>query len=126
MTNTTEHSLELGRIAPGVPVTDIDEAKAFYQAAFGLESVFENGDPVGFCILQKDAAELHLTLQRNWKGQPFNVAHILVNDADAIYARVQAAKARIIKRLQDKEYGLRAFVFEDPFGNRIDVGSPTA
>jgi hypothetical protein len=29
---------------------------------------------------------------------------------------------RIIKGLQDKDYGLRAFVFEDPDGNRIDVG----
>jgi len=31
---------------------------------------------------------------------------------------------RIIKTLQNKDYGLRAFVFEDPEGNRIDVGQP--
>jgi len=31
---------------------------------------------------------------------------------------------RIIKSLQDKDYGLRAFVFQDPDGNRIDVGQP--
>ena len=29
-----------------------------------------------------------------------------------------------IKGLRDKDYGLRAFVFEDPDGNRIDVGEP--
>ena len=29
---------------------------------------------------------------------------------------------RIIKGLADKDYGLRAFVFEDLDGNRIDVG----
>jgi hypothetical protein len=27
-------------------------------------------------------------------------------------------------RHQDKDLGLRAFVFEDPDGNRIDVGQP--
>ncbi len=32
---------------------------------------------------------------------------------------------RIIKSLQNKDYGLRAFVFEDPDGNRIDVGQVT-
>lgn len=31
---------------------------------------------------------------------------------------------RIIKGPQDKNYGLRAFVFEDLDGNRIDVGQP--
>ena len=125
MNQQNENALSLGRVAPMIAVTDIDAAKSFYKEAFGLGPVFENGDPVGFCILRKDAAELHLTLQKGWKGQVFNVAHILVKDADAIYAQVQKAGARIIKRLQVKDYGLTAFVFEDPFGNRIDVGSPT-
>jgi hypothetical protein len=31
---------------------------------------------------------------------------------------------RIIKGLAGKDYGLRAFVFEDLDGNRIDVGQP--
>ncbi|MEP1539015.1 MAG: VOC family protein [Paracoccaceae bacterium] len=124
MNQQNENALSLGRVAPMIAVTDIGSAKSFYKAAFGLEPVFENGNPVGFCILKKDAAELHLTLQRDWKGQTFNVAHILVKDADAIYVQVQKAGARIIKRLQVKDYGLTAFVFEDPFGNRIDVGAP--
>ena len=116
--------LRLGRVAPMLPVTDMAQGQAFYRAALGLVPVFENGDPVGFCILQKDAAELHLTLQPSWPGQTFNLAHILVTDAAAIYEQVQAAGGRIIKRLQEKDYGLTAFVFEDPFGNRIDVGAP--
>jgi hypothetical protein len=31
---------------------------------------------------------------------------------------------RIIKGFKDKDYGLRAFVFEGLDGNRIDVGQP--
>ena len=45
-----------------------------------------------------------------------------VDDAEALFRRCQAAGLRIIKGLKDKDYGLRAFVFEDPDGNRIDVG----
>ena len=42
----------------------------------------------------------------------------------ALHAACQRHGLRIIKRLQDKDYGLRAFVFEDPDGTRIDVGQP--
>jgi hypothetical protein len=38
--------------------------------------------------------------------------------------RAQRYGLRIIKTIQNKDYGLRAFVFEDPDGNRIDVGQP--
>jgi hypothetical protein len=41
-----------------------------------------------------------------------------------MHARCKAHGLRIIKGLKDQEYGLRAFVFEDPDGNRIDVGAP--
>jgi uncharacterized glyoxalase superfamily protein PhnB len=41
-----------------------------------------------------------------------------------MHDRIQKQGLRVIKRLQDKDYGLRAFVFEDPDGNRIDVGEP--
>ncbi|MEL7526176.1 MAG: VOC family protein, partial [Pseudomonadota bacterium] len=78
--------------------------------------------PVGFMILTKDDAELHLTLQKSHKAATFNVAHMLVSDAAETYRMCEQHGLRIIKRLQDKDYGLRAFVFADPDGNRIDVG----
>lgn len=115
-------SLRLGRLAPTLAVNSIEESYRLYNSLFGLEKVFENGDPVGFMILKKDDAELHLTLQKDHKPARFNVAHLLVSDADAAYALCQAHDLRIIKRIEDHEYGLRAFVFADGDGNRIDVG----
>lgn len=114
--------IRLGRVAAMLPVSDILAAYQLYKSVFGFEKVFENGKPVGFMILKKDDAELHLTLQKDHKPANFNVAHMLVSDADALYRQCQTHKLRIIKRIQDKEYGLRAFVFADPDGNRIDVG----
>lgn len=122
MPSETTNGVKLGRIAPMLPVSNIDESYRIYREVFGFEKVFENGDPVGFMILQKDDAELHLTLQKTHKAATFNVAHMLVSDAAETYRMCQEHGLRIIKSLQDKDYGLRAFVFADPDGNRIDVG----
>jgi len=68
--------------------------------------------------------ELHLSLQKDYRAAPFNVAHMMVRNVDALHALRQSHGLRIVKGLRDKDYGLRAFVFEDLDGNRIDVGQP--
>ncbi|PZP59659.1 MAG: bleomycin resistance family protein [Pseudoxanthomonas spadix] len=122
VTPASPHAIGFGRIAPTLPVTDIERALAFYVGVLGFAKTFENGSPVGFVILKKDAAELHLSLDRSHKPDPRNLAHLLVDDAAALYAHLQQASTRIIKALRDADYGLRGFVFADPDGNRIDVG----
>ena len=118
----SEPSFHLGRLAPTVPVSDITRSVAFYAAALGFQKVFENGSPVGFVILEKDAAELHLTLKPGHKGSALNLAHLMVDDAAALYAHLERHQVRIIKAMRDADFGLRCFVFADPDGNRIDVG----
>lgn len=114
--------IRFGRIAAMLPVKDMAKAEAFYTKILGFRKVFENGNPVGFMILKRDDAELHLTLQPTHKAATFNVAHMLVDDVNALHAICRREGLRIVKGLKDKDYGLRAFVFEDPDGNRIDVG----
>ena len=118
--------LHFGRIAATLPVKDMQVATAFYCGALGFSKTFENGNPVGFMILERDGAELHLTLQKDHRPAPFNVAHLMVDSADALHDLCKAHGLRIIKGLRDKDFGLRAFVFEDPDGNRIDVGQRLA
>ena len=124
MTDTPSDTLRFGRIAATIAVADMARACDFYVGPMGFSKTFENGEPVGFVILKRDAAELHLTLQRNHRPAPFTVAHMLVEDIDALHAIIRARGLRIVKGLRDKDCGLRAFVFEDPDGNRIDVGEP--
>lgn len=117
-------AIAYGRVAPGIPVRDIAAACRFYSDVLGFTKTFENGDPVGFMILRKDAAEIHLNLKRDHRPSTVNLAHMLVGDVDALHAICVAAGVRIIRSIADKDYGLRAFVFADPDGNRIDVGQP--
>src|SRR5262249_31402774 len=113
---------EFGRCAPTIAVTDIARALAFYVDVLGMTKTFENGNPVGFVIVKRDAAELHLTLSKQHRATDRNVAHLLVADATALHDHLVAHGVRMIKGLRDAKYGLRDFVFADPDGNRIDVG----
>jgi catechol 2,3-dioxygenase-like lactoylglutathione lyase family enzyme len=119
------HDIHFGRIAPTLAVTDIDRALAFYVDVLGMTKTFENGNPVGFVIVKRGDAELHLTLSRQHRASDRNVAHLIVEDATKLHDHLVAHDTRIVKGLRDAEYGLRQFVFADPDGNRIDVGQRT-
>lgn len=121
-TQPGSHAIHFGRLAPTIPVGDIPSSVAFYTNVLGFRKVFENGTPVGFVILKRDAAELHLTLDRDHKATVRNLAHLMVADASALHDHLERHGVRIVKALRDADFGLRCFVFADPDGNRIDVG----
>jgi catechol 2,3-dioxygenase-like lactoylglutathione lyase family enzyme len=126
MADSTIAAITFGRAAPGICVRDIQAAHDFYSRVLGFRKVFENGDPVGFMVLKKDRAEIHLSQKPDHKASTANVMHLFVSDARALYAVCEAEGVRIIKGLADKDYGQRAFVFADPDGNRIDIGERLA
>ena len=117
-----QHDVRFGRIATVLPVKNILVSQEFYINGLNFKKVFENGDPVGFMILKREEAELHLTLQPQHKAASYPIAHLLVDDANALFILCQDIGAKIVKGIQDKDYSIRAFVFADPDGNRIDVG----
>lgn len=118
----TQPTVTFGRIAVTIPVTDMSKSLQFYTEILGLKKTFENGNPVGFAILQRDLGEIHLTLSKSHVATDRNVAHMLVSDANALHDHLIQHNVRIIKGIKDADYGLRGFVFADPDGNRIDVG----
>jgi catechol 2,3-dioxygenase-like lactoylglutathione lyase family enzyme len=69
-------AVRFGRMAASIGVTDMARAVEFYQDLLGFAVVWQNGDPVQFTILERDAAELHLLLATGWRGPEFNVAHL--------------------------------------------------
>jgi catechol 2,3-dioxygenase-like lactoylglutathione lyase family enzyme len=120
--NSNSINVTFGRIAATVSVTDMNRALQFYTQVMGMTKIFENGNPVGFVILRKDAGELHLTLSKNHVATDRNVAHLMVDNAKALYEHFEQSGVKIIKGIRDADYGIRGFVLADPDGNRIDVG----
>jgi uncharacterized glyoxalase superfamily protein PhnB len=49
--------------------------------------------------------------------------NLIVNDADAIYARVKANGGTIELDIEDKHYGGRGFTCRDPEGHVWNVGT---
>ena|SRR5689334_16813454 len=59
-----------------------------------------------------------------WPLQPGSFgAYVVVEDADALYARVREAGAEILTELSDTDYGSRGFAVRDPEGNRWSFGT---
>ena len=73
-------------------------------------------------VVERDDAEIHLTLQPAHVATTANVLHLMVDDAEALHEHLQDHGVRIVKGIRDADYGMRTFVMGDPDGNRIDVG----
>jgi uncharacterized glyoxalase superfamily protein PhnB len=49
--------------------------------------------------------------------------YIIVSDADAVYARAKAAGGKIVRELQNTDYGSREFSVKDPEGHSWSAGT---
>jgi len=56
-------------------------------------------------------------------GMETRSAYIVVPDADAVHARAVAAGGKIVRALQNTDYGSREFGVKDPEGNSWSVGT---
>jgi catechol 2,3-dioxygenase-like lactoylglutathione lyase family enzyme len=77
---------KFGRVAPTIPVTDIDRALRFYRDVLGFDVAFTNGDPVSFAVINQGEAQLHLSVQPGKTGSTH--AHLMVDDLDGIHSVV--------------------------------------
>ncbi len=122
MTDKAVSDITFGRTAPGICVRNIQAAHDFYADILGFQKVFENGDPVGFMVMKKDQAEIHLNLKTDHQPSSINVLHMFASDVGTLHAICVTRGVTIIKGLDEKDYGQKAFVLADPDGNRIDIG----
>lgn len=98
---SADPGVTMGRIASAIPVSDIDRALGFYRDILGMRVTFTNGDPIGFVILKRDGAELHLTLLKGHRAGTHNVAHLMIDDATRLHDYLAKHGVRIIKGLRD-------------------------
>ena len=56
-------------------------------------------------------------------GTETRSTYIVVADADAVYARAQAAGGKVVRPIQNTDYGSREFTVKDPEGHSWSVGT---
>jgi catechol 2,3-dioxygenase-like lactoylglutathione lyase family enzyme len=113
-----------GRVAPSIPVADIERALQFYRDLLGFSVTFSIGNPLSFVIIKQGEAQLHLGLSPDKAGS-FH-AHIMVDQLDAVYERLVEAGATIRQAPKIQSLGLRDIVIADPDGNTFELAEPIA
>ena len=106
---------EAERHAQGVVeliVPELVETFAFY-AAIGFKAERLTAD---FVALQGHGCRLFLARDREARPVRGCNLRIIVDDVDAVYARVTKAGAPILRKPADRGYGLRDFSIMDPHG----------
>jgi len=72
---------------------------------------------------QDDAYGRGFASPQEFGGKETRSVYIVVADADAVYARAQAAGATISRPIEDMPYSSREFTVKDPEGHSWSVGT---
>lgn len=123
----------LGRVGitstPTLPVRDMREAIAFYEAVGFSVRAYEDGtdDHSGFAFVDYHGQSVFdldavpdLDPAANHAG-----CYLVVDDADAWHARMTNADAPVTA-IADQPWGMREFALDDPSGNHIRIGRSIA
>jgi PhnB protein len=121
----------MSKIAPWLSVADAAIAVAFYEAAFGAETVESHADQSGALQVARVMIEgAEVWISRDAESAPSHAAgkepvHMIltVDDPDAVFARAIAAGATEITAVRD-DYGWRIGRLVDPSGHGWEIGKP--
>ena len=137
ITDTTVDNENIQAPAPQVwPAFRAADARAlirFLTEAFGFEEVVVYGEgddvnhaelawPLGGGVMLGSARGEDS--ENDWPLRPGTCGvYVVTDDPDALHARAVAAGAKIIRELNDTDYGSREFTAADPEGNRWSFGT---
>jgi hypothetical protein len=109
------------RVAPGLPVTDLEVAFAHYRRLGFATREYEGG---GYGFLTRDGVELHLGVvpEVDNSGAKHST-YLFVDDADGLAQEWRVAGLEVQMPV-DTEWGQHEGAVVDPDGNVIRFGSP--
>ena len=116
-------------VVPSLRYNDARRAVEWLHEAFGFEPqmvVEGEGDTIAHAELTYGHGMVMLGTQRDDSygshvGQGW--LYVVVEDADAHYARAKAAGAEIVRELEDQDYGSRDYSARDFEGNLWSFGT---
>lgn len=114
----------LSRVAPEVPVTDLNAAIDYYcqKLGFELAAKLSSGD---YAIVERDGIALHLFQQNSQSFVPIGL-HIFTHDLESLHAELRGRGAIICQGIACKDWGNREFRVSDSTGNILKFTEPIA
>jgi uncharacterized glyoxalase superfamily protein PhnB len=112
----------LSRIAPELPVADLNKSIEYYRHSLGFQLVAQM--PAGdYAIVERDDVAIHLFKNDAHRCSPVGI-HIFTEDLDALHAELQQRGARVSQGVLRKPWGNRDFRVTDDSGNEIKFTEP--
>lgn len=113
------------RVDSTISTYKLQESKDFYIKHFGFRLVFESDWYVELLPQHLDTAGISFVLAQREDGEFFSGRGLIlsfeVDDVDKEYERLKAENLDICQELQDKPWGERSFVVDDPNGVHVYV-----
>lgn len=110
--------MKIKRVDATISSRKLKESKEFYINHFGYRLVYESDWYVELIAPGLPSSGISFTLPQREVGEFFNGKGLIlsfeVDDVDAEFERLKAAGLEIYQNLQDKPWGERSFVINDP------------
>lgn len=114
--------MKIKRIDTTFSTEKLQESKEFYMNHFGFKLAYESDWYIELVTPAGDAG-ISFTLPQREEGEFFNGKGIIlsfeVEDVEAEYNRLKEQNVPIYQELQDKPWGERSFVVDDPNGVHV-------
>jgi len=112
----------LTRIAPEIPVTDLQRSVEYYEQKLGFRLAMQM--PAGdYAIVERDGVAIHLFEDHSQVHPPVGV-HIFTPDLEELYSEIQQRGARVSQGIIQKPWGNRDFRVNDDSGNELKFTEP--
>jgi uncharacterized glyoxalase superfamily protein PhnB len=105
------------RLAPELPVVDVDAALEHYAMRLGFDLAMRMPDG-DYAIVERDGVAIHLFADRSSSHTAVSV-HVFADGLDALFAELQERGAEITQPIASKPWGNRDFRIADLSGNEI-------
>jgi predicted enzyme related to lactoylglutathione lyase len=114
--------VKLSRIAPELPVVDLNNSIEYYEQKLGFHVValMPAGD---YAVVERDDVAIHLFKEDGRSSSPVGI-HIFIGDLDELHAELQGRGARVSQGIVRKPWGNRDFRVNDDAGNEIKFTEP--
>ena len=107
----------LARIAPELPVSNLDEALEYYEQRLGFRLAMKmaGGD---YAIVERDDIAIHL-FQDDAQRCSQVAIHVFTEDLEALHEELSGRDAHVSQGIERKPWGTRDFRVKDEAGNEI-------
>jgi uncharacterized glyoxalase superfamily protein PhnB len=117
--------MQIKRVDSTISTYKLQESKQFYIKHFGFRLVYESDWYIELLPQDLETAGISFVLAQREEGEIFNGRGLIlsfeVTDVDKEYARLKAEGLEICQELQDKPWGERSFVVDDPNGIHVYI-----